>query len=265
MPDYVDIHSHLNFPQFDADRDEAIARMREASVWTITVGTDAASSRQAVELAAANDGFFACVGAHPTHDDPEMTRDALLSLGATPKVVAVGETGLDYYRIEAGDEAEKARQRRVFAMHIEAALELGLPLMIHAREAYGEVHDILASYAREHGEKVRANMHFFAGSVDDARGFLELGFTLSFDGPITFASSYDETIRYAPLDRIMAETDAPFAAPAPWRGRRNEPAYVRAVAERIADIRGEDREAVRKALVETSFRAFGLTERVARL
>lgn len=258
MPEYFDIHSHLNFADFDADREEAIARMREASVWTVTVGTDSKTSREAVALAAAHDGIFATVGAHPTHDDPSMTREELAALGREPKVVAIGETGLDYFRIEEGDESEKRRQREVFAAHIEAALEASLPLMIHARSAYSDVYDMLASYAREHGEKVRADMHFFAGGVDDARKFLDLGFSLSFDGPITFAASYDEVIRFAPLDRIMAETDAPFAAPVPHRGRRNEPAYVREVAARIAAVRGEPLEAVKTALVRNAFGFFRL-------
>ncbi|HVS80012.1 MAG TPA: TatD family hydrolase [Candidatus Paceibacterota bacterium] len=258
MPAYIDIHSHLNFPQFDADRAEAIQRMRDAGIWTITVGTDRATSESAMKLAEENDGMFATVGVHPTHEEA-MGKDELIALArSSAKVVAIGECGLDYYRKDGTDEAEKKRQREVFETHIEAAIELGLPLMIHGRAAYGDIYDILASYHREHGDKVRANMHFFAGSADDARKFLDFGFSLSFDGPITFANSYDEVIRLSPLEAIMAETDAPFAAPAPFRGRRNEPLYVREVARRIAEIRNDDPEKVREALVKNAVRIFGL-------
>jgi TatD DNase family protein len=258
MLSHIDIHSHLNFPQFDADRAEAIERIREANIWTITVGTDREMSESAIVLAEANDGMFATVGVHPTHEEA-MSKEELVALARkSKKVVAIGECGLDYYRKDGTDEAEKKRQKEMFAAHIEAGVELDLPLMIHGRAAYDDIYDVLLGYSKEFGNKVRANMHFFAGSVEDARKFLDLGFTLSFDGPITFASSYDEVIRFTPLERIMAETDAPFAAPVPFRGRRNEPLYVREVAARIAEIRGDELEKVKKTLVENAISAFNL-------
>lgn len=275
MPSYFDIHSHLNFPQFDSDRADVISRMKEAGVWTITVGVDEASSLSAIKLAEENEGMFATVGVHPTHGEA-MNRERIMELArSSSHVVAVGECGLDYYRKNVGDETatpsrggsvarpeglrEKKRQKEIFETHIQAAIELNLPLMVHGRAAYEDIYEILASYHREYGDKVRANMHFFAGTLDDAEKFLDLGFTLSFDGPITFADSYDEIIRFAPLESIMAETDAPFAAPMPYRGRRNEPVYVQEVTKRIAEIRGNDPETVKKALVANAFNMFGIS------
>ena len=265
MPEYFDIHSHLNFKDFDTDRDEAIYRMKENNIWTITVGVDDLTSQSAIKLAQENEGMFATVGVHPTHGET-MTKERIVEFAkSNSKVVAIGECGLDYFRIDAADASEKKRQRDVFVTPIEAALELGLPLMIHGRAAYADIYDILAAYHRQHGEKVRANMHFFAGTLEDAKKFLDLGFTLSFDGPITFSTSYDEVIRFAPLEALMAETDAPFASAVPWRGRRNEPLYVREVAKRIAAIRGEDEESIKKALVGNAFLAFGLDKLLASL
>ena len=265
LPTYFDIHSHLNFKDFDADRSEVISRMKENEIWTITVGVDETSSVSAIKLAEEKEGMFATVGVHPTHTET-MSKDKIIELAqSSSKVVALGECGLDYYRIDGGDESEKKRQHDVFANHIEAAIELNLPLMIHGRAAYADIYDILSSYYREHGTKLKANMHFFAGSIDDAKKFLSLGFTLSFDGPITFADSYDEVIRFAPLEAVMAETDAPFASPAQYRGRRNEPSYVIEIVKRIAEIKGENLEKVKKALVQNAFKVFNLERIVASL
>lgn len=263
MPEYFDVHSHLYFKDFDADRDEAIQRMLDQNVWTVAIGIDEATSSLAIELAERHPGFFASVGVHPT-EKAAVSKERLIELSNAPKVVAIGECGLDHYRIEAGDDAEKKRQRGVFETHIEAALERGLPLVIHARNSYSDVYDVLSSYSRGYGDRLRGHMHFFAGNVEEARRFLSLGFLLSFDGPITFASDYDETVRFAPIDMIMAETDAPFAAPAAFRGRRNEPSYVKEVVRRIAELRGEPEEAVKKAVVENAFRLFGLGGDVAK-
>jgi TatD DNase family protein len=258
-PEYIDIHSHLNLPQFDADASEAAARIKEAGIWTITVGVDLASSRKAVELLGLYEGLFATVGLHPCDNHAEAFDAASYEgLAKNPRVVAIGECGLDYVRIKGDIEAEKARQKDIFEKQIALALKLDKPLMLHIRGAYGDALSILESHAAKAGNKLRGDVHFFAGSVEEAKRFVDLGFTLSFTGVITFAPEYHEVLRSLPLTHIMSETDAPFVAPVPHRGKRNEPLYVREVAAAIAEIRGEDPETVKKALVANARRVFGI-------
>ena len=179
------------------------------------------------------------------------------------KVIAIGECGLEYFRIE--DEEVKKRQRELFIKHIELALEVGKPLMIHCRasqgstDAYDDVLEILVSRCHlDSIAQLKFCLHFFTGDWSTAQKILELGGYLSFPGVVTFTSQYDEVVKNAPLDRIMAETDAPFATPVPHRGKQNEPAYVQFVAERIAELRPEPREEVLTALVENTVRFYGV-------
>ncbi len=259
MPNYIDIHSHLNFPNFDQDRDAVIAKLKEDGIWTITVGTSVKDSKEAIELAEKYDHLFATVGIHPTHEWKHEEFAELDALAAHPRVVAIGECGLDFFRSEA-DEESKKQQGILFANQIEIALKHDKPLMIHCRNAYEECIQVLSAYKTDHklGERLRGNIHFFAGNWEVAQKFFALGFTISFDGPITFARDYDEVIRNAPLDMFMSETDSPFAAPVPYRGKRNEPAYVKEVVKKMAEIRAEDPEVVRIATVETALKAFKL-------
>lgn len=253
---YVDVHTHTNFVSFNEDRDTVIARARDAGVWMIQVGTDADTSASVVALAHAYpEGIFASVGLHPTgayaENGEEFNYDYYKKLAKDPKVVAIGECGLDYYRL---NEETKKKQRGVFESQIALSLEVGKPLMLHIRNAYEDALDVLAAYP-----SARGNVHFFAGSWDIAKRFLGLGFTLSFTGVITFTHDYDEIIRNVPPESLLSETDAPFVAPVPFRGKRNEPAYVALVAKQIAAIRGEDEETVRVRLVENACRVFNLT------
>lgn len=259
MPEYVDVHSHLNFENYDADRDQVIERLKKENIWTITVGTDIADSRFAVELAEKHDNLFACVGIHPTNEWNESDFDELDKLASHSKVVAIGECGLDFFR-GADDEESKMRQGQSFARHIEIALKHDKPLMIHCRDAYEEVLSVLNSFKTDHklGGRLRGNIHFFAGDVLVAKKFLEIGFTLSFAGPITFSRDYDEVVRYVPLDRLLSETDAPFVAPDLYRGKRNEPAHVKEIARAISRIREEDHEKVKNQLVLNARRMFGI-------
>lgn len=252
MPKYFDIHSHLNFGDFDLDWDAVIARLRETGTHTIVVGTDYESSKRAVELAEKYPEIYASIGVHPV-DNPSRAfdKDKFAELAKHPKVVAVGECGLDFFHAKKEEDYE--RQKKLFLEQVEFALELGKPLMIHARDAYTELLELLEPYRG----RVRGNVHFFAGDWETAQKFFALDFTVSFTGVITFANSYDEVIRKAPLERLMAETDAPYVAPVPYRGQRNEPAYVSEVYKRIAEIRGEDPEAVREALVRNALRMVG--------
>lgn len=255
-PVFFDIHSHIQFPEFDADREEIIARMKEAGAFSVVVGTDLKTSQMAVNLAEKHDNLFASVGLHPNDAvSGDFDDSAYRRLISNPKTVAVGECGLDYFRTE-GTEENKKKQKEIFEKQINLALEFDKPLMVHCRNAYEDMIDILATRKKEYGEKLRGNIHFFAGDRSVAQKFLELGFTLSFTGVITFAEQYDEVIKNAPLDMIMSETDCPYVAPAPYRGKRNEPNYVSEVVKRIAAIRGEKFEKVKEAMVKNAKRVF---------
>lgn len=275
---YIDIHAHLNLSAFDADREAVLVRTRDAGVVHINVGTKESTSALGVSIAEANDQAYAIVGLHPIQTTPQMHDAAEIGEGGTPfiskgevfnkdfyrelckstKVVAIGECGLDYYR---NDPDTRAVQEEQFIAQIELANELGLPLMIHVRnakegsaDAYADVHAILKQYA-----KVPGDIHFYAGSYEQAKRFFELGFTISFTGVITFAKDYEEVVRNAPLDLIHGETDCPYVAPKPHRGQRCEPLFVQEVYKKIAEIKGEDEEKVRLQLLENAERLFKIT------
>jgi len=254
-PKYFDIHSHLNFKDFDIDRDVVIGNMKKNDVWTICVGTDFASSKSAIELAEKHEGIFVSIGIHPV-DDPKVVWDEerFAQLINHPKVVTVGECGLDFYHLKKEEDFE--RQKKLFSSQIEFALKYDKPLMIHSRDAYDELIEILTSYKKDN-PRLRGDIHFFSGNLVQAQKLIALGFAISFDGPITFVRDYDEVIKNIPLESIMAETDAPFAAPTPFRGKRNEPNYVIEIVKKIAEIRGEEFEVVRKALVRSALNMIG--------
>lgn len=255
---YFDAHCHVQFPAYDEDRDAVLARMREAGVGGLIVGTDKARSAAAVAL---SDGvaLFAAVGLHPNHVAQEWFEPAEYErMAKDPKVKAIGECGLDFFRPEDAEQA-KPEQLRVFDDHLKVARAAGKPLMVHARpskgtdDAYEEALSMLSAYPG-----VRANFHFFVGSPGMARRIAEAGHSCSFTAVITFSRDYDEVLRALPLAAILSETDAPYVAPAPNRGKRNEPTAVVEVAKAIARIRGEDEEAVREALLTNARRVFGL-------
>lgn len=252
---YIDIHSHLNFHEFDADRESVMARLAESETGTIVVGTDYETSKWAVDIANEHANVWACIGVHPV-DNPKVTfeKEKFEELMSHPKVVAIGECGLDFFHSKKEDDFE--RQKKMFLEHIDFALKHDKPVMIHSRSAYPELLDILEPLKREHGNKLRGGVHFFAGTLEEAKRFWAIGFTTSFTGVITFARNYDEVIKNAPIEMLMSETDAPFVAPAPYRGKRNEPSYVQEVVKKIAEIRGEDLETVQKALISNAFRMF---------
>ena len=267
---FFDVHSHPNFADFDNDRDEVVRRALKNGVWLNVVGTQKDTSRAAVELAEKYEGVFATVGLHPIHTGKsfhdknelgeggkeftsrgeEFDYDFYKKLADNPKVVAIGECGLDYFR-----DTNK-NQEEVFRKQIELAIEVKKPLMLHLRNgsgksAYNDAFKLLAKNSR-------GNLHFFAGTIEEAKPFLDVGFTFSFTGVISFTHDYDEIIKYLPLDRIMAETDCPFVAPVPHRGKRNEPAYVIETVKKIAEIRGADFEKVRAALRQNCLARFNL-------
>ncbi len=255
---FIDIHSHLHDEAFDADREDVLFRMRGESVGTITVGTDIASSERASLLAEREEGIFASVGIHPRDDEGAVwDEDALSTLASRDTTVAIGECGLDYFG--GVEEKEKKRQQELFEHHIDLALTTNLPLMLHVRDAYDDTLAILTERAQKEGERLRGNVHFFAGNTDVAKRFFDIGFTISFTGVITFTHDYDEVVSYAPSDMMMAETDAPYVAPVPFRGKRNEPVYVREVYARIASIRGVSEGDMHEHINRTARRVFGLS------
>ena len=281
-PKYIDIHSHVNFSAFDADREEVIKRALDNDTLVINVGTQIDTSRKAVEMAEEYpEGVYAIIGLHPIHTGASYHDRKELGVGgkeftsrgeifnkeeygkllADPKTLGVGECGLDYYRC---DEESVARQKEAFIAQIELANEFNKPIMLHirngstnspqaTRNAYFDALDIL----KEHS-KVKGDVHFFAGGLAEAQAFLDFGFTLSFTGVITFTNDYDEVIKNTPLHMLMTETDSPYVTPAPHRGKRNEPVYVREVVKKIALIKGLPEEEVARAIILNAKRVFGI-------
>ncbi len=257
---YFDIHSHLNLSPLAEKRAEVLAVMKEKNIGTITVGTGLETSRLAVEIARENPGVcWATIGVHPNDTAEEFPEEEFAKLAEDQSVVAIGECGLDYFRINNEELIIKNSQKELFKRHIELAIKVGKPLMIHARPSKGSMdayEDALAILKTYPGTK--ANFHFFVGDIVIAKQIAELGWTMSFDGPITFARDYDEVIRSIPLTALMAETDAPYAAPEPYRGKECQPWMVEQVYNKIAEIRGEDAETVRQAINENLARVFGV-------
>ncbi len=267
---YFDAHTHVNFSAYDSDREETILRARDAEVTMNVVGTQLDTSRAAVALAEKYDNVYATIGLHPVHttksyhDVKELGEGgkeftsrgevfdaaAYEVLGKSPRVIAVGECGLDYYRSE---ESTKEIQKKVFIEHIELANTLNKPLMLHIRDAYEDALEILEAHA-----KVKGDTHFFAGDWATAKKFLDFGFALSFTGVLTFTHDYDEVVKNAPLDMLLSETDAPYVTPVPHRGKRNEPLYVQEVVRAIARIRGENEEKVAVQLVKNTHHVFNI-------
>ena len=253
---YIDIHSHLNFATYDSSRDDVIKRMVDNGVSTIIVGTQIDTSRIAVEIAEKNKNIYATIGLHPTHSKGEIPNiEEYRKLAINNKVVAIGECGLDYYHC---DESSFLKQKQVFESMIDIANEVNKPLMLHIRSskdksAYKDAYEVIKSRAN-----ILGNIHFFAGSIPEAKPFLDIGFTFSFTGVITFTRDYDEIIKYLPIDRIMSETDAPYVTPVPYRGKTNEPLFVKEVVKKIADIRGEDEDKVRANIIDNAYRMFSI-------
>jgi len=258
---YIDIHSHLNLPQFDVDREEVIQKLKDEDIVTITVGANYETSLIALELANKHENLYASAGLHPSEVlIEEFNYEKMLTLSKEERVVSIGECGLDYFR--ENDEAFKIKQKEIFHLHVKLALEVSKPLMIHARpsgktmDAYEDVLDILESYKKDK-ESLMANFHFFSGGIEIAKRVLSLGFTLSFDGPITFSNDYDEVIKMTPIKSIMAETDSPFAAPVPYRGKRAEPYMVKEVIKKIAELKGLSNEETIDIMNNNAKKVFG--------
>lgn len=284
MPKYIDIHAHVNFVLFDEDRKEVIRRALDNDTWVINIGTQFDTSQKAVDIT--NDyeeGLYATIGLHPIHtsasyhDNEELgengkeveihgeifDKEKYRELAKKGKVVGIGECGLDYFHTPK-EKIEK--QRIAFIEQIELANELDFPLMLHIRNseevternAYTDALEILKECS-----KVKGVVHFFAGSMEDAQAFIDFGFYISFAGVITYppkknSSNYDDIIKALPLDRIMADTDSPYVAPAPNRGKRNEPINVKDIVAKIAEIKGQLEEEVALQIVKNARNLFNI-------
>jgi len=257
----IDTHTHISFPEFDADRDLVIERARKADVGQmILVGTDLESSRGAVALAEKHPFLWATVGLHP-HDAKDLDDkllQALSELANHPKVVACGETGLDLYY----EHSPVKEQRHAFIEQIRLAKKKGLPLVIHTRDAWEETFEILIDEnVQAHAESYGAVFHCFTGDRRIAERGIALGFMISFSGIMTFknAKALQEAAATIDLNSIVIETDAPYLAPQGKRGKRNEPAYVRIIAEKLAELRNVSYETIAEVTTKNAERLFRIS------
>ena len=249
--------------------------MKEKNIWALAIGTATENGKKAIALADATEGVWATVGLHPSHttsdhidtdegevDEHDVTVEGLVSLARTSKkVVAIGEAGLDFFRLPEDREPAIEKQEKVFRAHIEAAKELDLPLVIHCRDALTRLAEILKETGYAKGV-----VHSFTGTWEEAKPLLDLGMHIAVNGIATFglrkgqdpANAIDITIKHMPLDRLLLETDAPWLAPTMHRGKRNEPAYVEEVAKHVAKVRGMTLEEVAKQTTENAINLFRL-------
>ncbi|WP_087974020.1 TatD family hydrolase [Oceanobacillus rekensis] len=251
-----DTHVHLNARQFEEDREETIQRALDAGVrYMVVVGFDRETIPLAIEIAEQNETIYAAVGWHPV-DAIDMTDEDLQwikDLSAHPKVVAIGEMGLDYH----WDKSPKEVQKEVFRKQIRLAKEVNMPIIIHNREATGDIIEILKE---EEAREVGGIMHCYNDSVDYVQACLDMNFYISLGGPVTFKNAPlpKEVAKQVPLGRLLIETDAPYLAPHPNRGKRNEPAYVKLVAEKIAELREMDVEELSERTTKNGLSLFGI-------
>lgn len=241
MAVFFDTHAHLDYPDFAPDLSEVIARAQAAGISKIiSIGTNLESSRRAVELAGKVPNVYAVIGWHPSDaaGAPADLRPALREFANHPKVVAIGETGLDYHRLPENVQAHadyKRRQAEIFEQQLEIAAELGLNCVIHQRDAFDDTIEQL----KPHAAKVRGVFHCFGESAERMKRVLEIGSLVSFTGIVTFKNGQNvrDTVAATPMDKFMLETDCPYLAPVPYRGKRCEPAYVKEISETVAQVK----------------------------
>jgi len=249
----VDSHCHLNFPELVTNMSDIRQAMADNQVGhALCISVNLREYPQVLAVAEAHDNFYATVGVHPDHEDePPLSVQQLVDLAKNPKVIGIGETGLDYFRLTGDLEWQRDR----FRTHIRAAIQADKPLIIHTRSAS---EDTIRIMREEHADRVGGVMHCFTESLEVAMQAIEMGFYISFSGIVTFknALTLKEVAQQVPLDRILVETDSPYLAPVPYRGKTNQPAYVRYVAEEVAKLRGIDYEVLATATTENFFKLF---------
>ena len=273
MEKYIDAHTHIHFPAYAEDVDLVLERAKAAGVRMITVGTQSSTSLGAVEFAKKNPGWvWAAAGFHPGHfaaewhhdkneqaeTEPEIfDLDRLREIASAPEVVAIGECGLDYFRIPEEDATTRKMQKEGFLVHLNLSHELRKPLMIHCRAAFSDLIEILESHKTFLNSPAGA-IHFFSGNLEEAKKLLDLGFVFTFGGVVTFSRDYDEVIKFLPVESILPETDAPYVAPNPYRGKRNEPSFVIETIKKLAELKGLSVEEFAEISFKTAERVFNL-------
>ena len=257
---FIDTHSHLFYPNFEDDLDEVIQRAKDSGVDFILVpATDLATAKEVINLIEKYDMIYGAVGIHP-HDtkdwDPSLLNE-IESLASHKKIVAIGEIGLDYYY----DYSPKEKQIEAFKSQIDLALKLNLPIIVHNRDSDEDMMEIINSYC---GSGLKAQFHCFNGSLKDAKDLMHMGYMISFTGNITFkkADELKEILKKVRIDQLLLETDSPFLTPVPFRGKRNEPAYVKYVAEQVAEVHELSIEEVGRITSFNAFRMFGIGSKI---
>jgi TatD DNase family protein len=254
---FIDSHCHLDFPEYRERLPEVLANMAAAQVsHALCISVDLPDFPLVRQLAESHSHLYASVGVHPDYEDtPEPTVDFLVEAAKHPKVIAIGETGLDYYRMADRAYADMEWQRTRFRTHIRAAIESGCPLIIHTRSASEDTIRILKE---EGADRIGGVMHCFTESLEVARQAIDLGFYISFSGIVTFKSAKElqATCKEVPLDRMLIETDSPYLAPTPYRGKVNEPAWVAKVGQFIANLKGIPIEELAERTTNNFFQCF---------
>ncbi|MBT3230349.1 TatD family hydrolase [Candidatus Uhrbacteria bacterium] len=278
-PQLIDTHTHVHFAAYKGDMDEVIKRSLDEGIGMITVGTQSSTSKKAIEVAEKYDGVWATVGLHPSHlhkqefnddnefdpgkiktrteeFDPEYYRE----LVSHPKVVAVGEFGLDFYHKPRNVEESKVIEDQTAAtnLQIDFATEFNKPIVVHCRDAHDLQYEVLKRAVDEGKLPRRGVVHCFTGSLEDARRYIELGFMISFTGILTFSDEIQRIAKELPMESIMIETDAPYLSPAPNRGKRNEPSFVKHIAHVLADIKGMSYKEVAEQTTKNAIEFFQL-------
>jgi len=281
--EFIDTHSHINFKNFSNDADQVILDALAHNTSMVLVGINYKTSRKAIDLANKYEkGVYSAIGLHPTNLEEIVNKkedgrevliaakedfnyEAFLKLGQFEKVVAIGEIGLDYYRLEINDKLDgiKRRQKEVLLKQLELSLDLDLPVILHCRQAHDDLIEILSEFKSKNKDRIVKDrpwgvVHCFSGDENLAWKYLDLGLNISFTGIITFSKQWDELIRKMPSDRFMIETDSPYLTPEPYRGKRNVPAFVSFIAERIAIIRGVNVEEIAKVTTNNANKFFNL-------
>lgn len=253
---YIDVHAHINFSEYDHDRNAVICEAKEKGIIIVNVGTDLESSKNVVALAEQYPNCYAIVGMHPTTaNDEDFDYEAFKTLATHKKVIGIGECGLDFFREPYSIE----KQERAFQEQIRLAIACGKPLMIHARNSYRNILSILDQYLSSGDVKLRGNVHFFAGTIEEAKRFIEIGFTVSFTGVITFAKEYGVLVKEIPLENILSETDCPFVTPEPFRGQRNSPLNIPLIIDKIAEIKGISPDHIAIQMKNNAVNLFGIS------
>ncbi len=275
IPKLVDAHAHMQFADYNEDRAQVIQRALDVGIWIINAGSNLENSKEAIRIAEEYEkGVYATVGIHPSEAGEGFNKEKMRLLASHPKCVAIGECGLEYpsrvrlAEIGFSEIDNKEAQAELFTHHINLSHETEKPLVIHCRDAYEDLYEILKKNEGLLIKNCPALMHFFSGSVEDAEKFLELGCIFSFGGAVTFPLKPNQTdftslIKILPMQAIVLETDCPYVSPEPFRGKRNEPLYITYVAEKIAEIKGVSLQEIAEQITENAIRFFAINEVVS--